>query len=146
MMAESIGGRFRFRGWLKRGALSLLFPVGLLVAACSGGQSPVQVVRAFMTAIGTVDVSRAESLVCATQKGEVHSSLEPFGDVAQLGEAFDISFDDLSFQEKSNDGNVAVVRVRGTVTISFLGQQEKQDVDEEHVVVKEGGQWVICDP
>jgi hypothetical protein len=32
------------------------------------------------------------------------------------------------------------------LTLAFLGQQEVQEVDEEHLVVKEGGRWVICDP
>lgn len=145
-MSDSLGGRFRLRGRLRGVALSLLLSVGLIMTACSGGQNPVQVVRAFMTAVGTFDVSRAESLVCEAQKAKVRNSLGPFGDLAQLSEAFDISFDELTFQEQSSDANVVVVHVRGTVTLSFLGQQEKQNVDEEHFVVREGGRWVICDP
>lgn len=98
-----------------------------------------------MTAVEALDLDTAEGLVCEVQRSEVRDSLEPFGDVDQLGEAFDIRFEELSFQEKSNDGNVAVIRVTGSLIISFLGQQDVQTVDEEHLVVKEDGRWVICD-
>jgi hypothetical protein len=99
-----------------------------------------------MTAVETFDLARAESLVCEAQQSKVRASLEPFEDVATLGEAFDIGLGELSFQEKSNDGNVAVVHVSGRLTINFLGQQEVQEVNEEHVVIRENGSWVVCDP
>jgi hypothetical protein len=99
-----------------------------------------------MAAVEAFDLDTAEGLVCSEQKPRVRDSLEPFGNVAQLDEAFDMAFEDLSFQEQSNDGAVAVIRVSGSVRLSFLGKIELQGIDEEHVVVNEDGRWVICDP
>jgi hypothetical protein len=131
---------------LKSGTLLLLGVILAILGACGGEQGPVQVVQSFMTAVEAFDLGTAESLVCEAQRGKVRTSLEPFEDIATLGEAFDISLGELSFQERSNDGNVAVVHVSGKLTVNFLGQQEVQEVNEEHVVIKENGHWLVCDP
>jgi hypothetical protein len=131
---------------LKSGTLLLLSVILAILGACGGEQGPVQVVQSFMTAVEAFDLGTAESLVCEAQRGKVRTSLEPFEDIATLGEAFDISLGELSFQERSNDGNVAVVHVSGKLTVNFLGQQEVQEVNEEHVVIKENGHWLVCDP
>jgi len=130
----------------KSGIVLLLSILPAFLGACDGEQGPVPAVRSFMTAVETFDLAGAESLVCEAQQSKVRASLEPFEDVATLGEAFDIELGELSFQEQSNDGNIAVVQVSGRLTINFLGQQEVQEVNEEHVVIKENGHWVVCDP
>jgi hypothetical protein len=98
-----------------------------------------------MTAVETLDVSTAESLVCEAQRARVRASLAPFKDVAEP-EAFEVSFSELMVQEQSNDGEVAMVHVSGQLTLFFLGQQETQEISENHTVVREGGRWFICDP
>jgi len=98
-----------------------------------------------MNAVETLDVKAAQSLVCQAQRSNIQKSLRPFDDVVKLGETFALSFDDLTFQEHGNDGDRAVVHVSGTLTIFFLGQQESQVVNEEHIVIREHGRWVICD-
>jgi hypothetical protein len=124
----------------------LLLSVVVLLVACDGKESPVEVVRSFMAAVETFDVATAEDLVCQARRARVRESLEPFDDVTELGGAFDLKIDDLTFQERSNDGEVAVVHVSGKLTISYLGQQETQEIDEEHIIVREGGRWLVCDP
>lgn len=126
-----------------KGRLALL--VVLLLVACQSAQGPVDVVRDFMQALETFDLDRAEQLVCARQKSKVQEGLRPFSDGAYL-EAFDLKFDALTLQEISNDGERAVVHVQGSLTLVFLGQEDKQTVNEDHIVIKEGGRWVICDP
>lgn len=131
---------------LRSHTLLLLSAVLVLLGACRAEQSPLEVVQSFMSAIETFDAGAAENLVCEAQRARVRESLEPFGDVAQLDEAFDVSYQDLAFEERSGDEGMVVVHVSGALKLSFLGQEEVQDVDEEHVVVKEHGRWVICDP
>jgi hypothetical protein len=99
-----------------------------------------------MTAVETFDVATAESLVCQARRARVRESLAPFGAVPEPGEVFDVSTSDLVVQEQSNDGEVAIVRVSGKLTLFFLGQQETQEINENHIVVKENGRWVVCDP
>ena len=118
----------------------------IVLVACAKEQNPVEIVRSFMRAVETFDLGAAENMVCEAQRAGIRASLVAFDGVDRLSEAFDISFEDLSFEERSNDGDVAIVRVTGTLALSFLGQQEIQEVNEEHLIVKEGGRWVICDP
>lgn len=144
-----VGNLFARRPRERGGAVrtwSLLGIAVLLLVACDGEQSPVQVVRSFMTAVGTFDVATAESLVCQAGRARVRESLAPFDAVPEPGEVFDVNISDLVVQEQSNDGEVAVVRVSGKLTFFFLGQQEIQEINENHIVVKEDGRWVVCDP
>jgi hypothetical protein len=131
---------------LKRWTLLLLSLLLVLLVACDAEEDPVEVIRSFMAAVEAFDVTKAQHLVCQAQRARVQDSLEPFGALTEADEAFAIRFDDLTFQERSNDGKVAIVHVRGQLIVSFLGQQEVQEVDEEHVLVKEGGRWLVCDP
>jgi hypothetical protein len=117
-----------------------------MLVACANEQSPADVVRSYMTAVETFDLPRAESLVCEAQRSRVTESLSPFLDVAGLSEAFHITFEELSFQERTREGDMVVFRVTGKLEMSFLGQEEEQTVDEEHVVVRQDGRWVVCDP
>jgi hypothetical protein len=119
----------------------------LALGACDKDPaSPVEVVESFMTAIDDFDLAAAEDLVCEAQQGRLRNSLEPFYGVTELTEAFDLSFGDLSIEERSNDGETAIVHVSGSVTVAFLGQDDVQEVNEDHVVLKENGRWVVCDP
>jgi hypothetical protein len=104
------------------------------------------VVESFMVAIGEFDLVAAEDLVCEAQQDRVASSLESFYGVTELTEAFDLDFGELTVEERSNDGETFIVHVSGSVTLSFLGQEEVQEVNEDHVVVMENGRWVVCDP
>jgi hypothetical protein len=137
--------RWRPKERLKKRTLVLVSVVFVFLTACDREQTPVQVVRAFMTAVETFDVGTVESLVCLDQKARVRESLAAFQDIADP-EVFDVSLDELVLQEQSNDGQVAVVYVRGKLIVFFLGQQEVQQVDEKHTLVKEKGHWLVCDP
>jgi hypothetical protein len=116
------------------------------LVACAEQPGPIDVVQSFMAAIEEFDLDIAEGYVCEAQKSAVRAILEPYYDVARLAEAFDMDFKDLTFTERSNDGETAVVKVSGSLTLSFLGREDTQEVSEEHVVIKEGGQWLVCDP
>ena len=118
----------------------------VMLVACASEPSPADVVRSYMMAVETFDLHKAESLVCEAQRSRVAESLSPFLDVAGLSEAFHIGFKELSFQERTREGDMVVFRVSGKLEMSFLGQKEEQTVDEEHVVVKQDGRWVVCDP
>ena len=130
------------RSW----ALGFCLLALLLLVGCETETNPVEVTRSFMIAIETLNITQAQTLVCQTQRARVRESLAPFGDISELGEAFNINFAELNFEEQSNDGSTAVVHVSGKMTLSFLGQQETQEINEDHIVIKEEGKWLVCDP
>lgn len=99
-----------------------------------------------MSAVESFDLDTAQSLVCDRQRAQVQESLASFDNVKRLSEAFDMTFEDLEFTERDNDGALAVVQVTGTVRLAFLGKEDVQDVYEEHFLENVEGRWVICDP
>jgi hypothetical protein len=140
-----VAGAFAKVGIRRRFAL-LCTGILLLLAACGQKATPTEVVQEFMAAIEQFDSASAAARVCEAQKDRVESILDAFGEEAGLEEAIDLAFDKLAFEELSNDGEAAVVHVSGALVVSFLGHQERQIVNEEHVVVQEEGHWVVCDP
>ena len=114
--------------------------------SCSEKTVPSDTVRAFMSAVESFDLDTAQSLVCDRQRAQVQESLASFDNVKRLSEAFDMTFEDLEFTERDNDGALAVVQVTGTVRLAFLGKEDVQDVYEEHFLENVEGRWVICDP
>ena len=118
----------------------------LLLTACRQQGTPVEVVQEFMAAIEQFDSAGAATRVCEAQQDRVQTILDAFGEEAGMKEAINLAFDKLAFEELSNDGEAAVVHVSGALVVSFLGHQERQIVNEEHVVVHEQGHWVVCDP
>jgi hypothetical protein len=133
------------RGAAHRIAL-VLTGVVLVLGACRGETTPVEVMQALMSEVGNLDGSRAQSFVCEKKQDRVRETLESFDGNDAVGEAFDLAFDELTFEEVSNDGTTAIVHVSGWLVISFLGQQESQVVDEDHLLIREGKRWVVCDP
>jgi len=128
--------------------LFLLPIISLSFAACGGNKSssPAQAVRSYMEAIEAFDVAKAKTLVCAPQRAQVENSLTAFGDTSKLGETFAMSLEDMQYEEQSNDGSIAVVSVKGQMKLSFLGQEEIQEINEKHTVIQQGGRWLVCDP
>jgi hypothetical protein len=129
--------------WFFRALLSILI---LCAVSCSEKKVPIDTIRAFFAAVESYDLETAQSLVCEKQRGQVLESLAPFENVTSLSEAFDMTFEDLEFSERSNDGALAVVQVTGKVRLAFLGTEDVQDVFEEHILENVDGRWVICDP
>lgn len=123
----------------------LLGVISVLLVACGGQENPVEVAQSFMAAIEAVDIDKAQGLVCQAQRDRVRESLEPFAGQEQ-GETFEIKLEDLTFHQVSNDGETAIVHIDGKLTLSFLGRHETQEINQDHRLIKEKGQWLVCDP
>lgn len=99
-----------------------------------------------MQAIETFDEAKAKSLVCQSKRAWVENSLSAFGNPARLDETFAIRFENLSYQQVRTEEDLVVILVQGQMWISFLGQEETQEINEKHTLIKQGGRWLICDP
>jgi hypothetical protein len=161
----------------------------ILLAACGGGSEgdePTAVVKEVVDAMQTLDVEAASENFCEEQKSELNSSLdEGFAELEALGldpnelmDAFQLNFADLEYEERSQEGDEAVVHVSGTMSLDFdteklkdffrqaseASGQEVSDQELDFVVgifesmsgqeapldgdvklIKEDGEWVVCD-
>jgi hypothetical protein len=122
---------------------------GLLLSACSGGGGPaIDATRAWFQALANLDFDGVVKLTCSNPRvrNEIETKLDPFIDLkeelAALKGQFD--FSGLKFEERSNDGRTASIRLSGTMTLRMLGQTEPLEIYEDLTVINESGTWKVC--
>jgi hypothetical protein len=108
----------------------------LVAVACGGGGSsePTGVVEKVVTAMSKLDVEEASKYMCEEQKGTMEEALssgfeemEAMGlDPQELLDAFKINFKDMKYEEKSAEGDNAVVAVSGKMSMSFDEEKLKE--------------------
>jgi hypothetical protein len=131
---------------------SILFIVAslILLAACSGGGSPaIDATRAWFQALADLRFDDVMNLTCASTpvRNEIGAKLDPFIDLKPTLDALKGKFDfsGLKFEEKSNNGRKAVIRLSGSMTLVALGQPEAMELAEDITVLNENGAWKVCD-
>jgi hypothetical protein len=121
----------------------------IVLTACGGGGSPaIDGTRAWFQALAELRFDDVMNLTCANGpvRNEIAAKLDPFIDLKETLAALKGQFDfsNLKFEEKSNNGRVAVIRLSGSMTLVALGQTEAMDVAEDISVVNESGVWKVC--
>jgi hypothetical protein len=123
--------------------------IGLLLTACGGGGSPaIDGTRAWFKALAELRFDDVMNLTCDSTpvRNEIGAKLDPFIDLKETLAALKGQFDfsNLKFEEKTNNGRIAVIRLSGSMTLQALGQTEAMDVAEDITVVNESGTWKVC--
>ena len=129
--------------------LMIIVSAGWLLAACGAGGGPaIDGTRNWFQALATLDVEQVMKLTCSNPqvRGEVEQRLGPFVDIQDSLTALKGQFDfsGLKFEEKSNDGKTATIRLSGKMFLRALGQSEPLSLYEDITVVNEGGVWKVC--
>lgn len=102
----------------------------LTLAACGGGGGsgdPGEVVKKVVDAMTSMDFDGAAEFVCADKKAEFQGSMtEGYAELEELGmdpdellEAFKIDMKDMKYETESEDGDKAVVKVTGSLSLDF---------------------------
>jgi hypothetical protein len=130
--------------------VTLLVLVGLLVlTACNSGGGPaVDSLRNWLQALADLNFKQVMELTCSTPRvrDQVQQKLDPFIDIQETLQALKGQFDftGLKFEEMSNDGHSARIRVSGTMLLKALGQNQAYELYETVTVVNEADAWRIC--
>ncbi len=129
--------------------VTILVCVGLLLAACSAGGGPaIEGTRSWFQALANLDVEQVMKLTCSNPRvrDEIELRLEPFNDIKESLAALKGQFDfsGLKFEEKSNDGRIATVRLSGKMYLKALGQTQPLSLYEDITVINEDGEWKVC--
>jgi hypothetical protein len=117
-----------------------------LLAACGGGvaSDPVGVAKAAMQAVVDEKFDQLAELTCAAQKDKVKQSFNLAGafgasgvDAAKILDTMTISFQNPEYAKVSEEGDKAVVQIKGKMLIKFDREKLKPILKE---VLKARGQ------
>ena len=130
-------------------AITFLLTSALFLAACSSGGGPaIEATRGWLKSLGELDFKQVMAQTCANPKvrNEIEVRLDPFIDIQATLQTLKGQFDfsGLKFEELSNDGRTAQIRLSGKMVLKALGQSQALDVYEDLTVVKESDAWKVC--
>jgi hypothetical protein len=103
----------------------------------SGDDSPEGAVTGFLEAFKDGDVQTMRELTCADLRSQLDSADDFMGDIGSL--ITNIEFRVTDVVTNGDESSVTV-----TMTATVMGQTESQT--ETVRVVREGGQWRVCEP
>jgi len=115
----------------------------VLMGACGGGDGlPDQAAEQWFEALTKGDENALKDLTCTAQRESVTGVT---GLLASAGEGTILDLSGLSFKTTEQGGDTATVQVTGQMKITFLGQELNEGIDEAISMVKEDGQWKVCE-
>ena len=123
--------------------------MALLIAGCSAGGGPaIDATRNWLQALADLDFKQVLNLTCSTPRirNDVELRLDPLIDIQETLQSLkgQYDFSGLKFEELSNDGRTARVRLSGKLLLKVLGQIQAYDIYEEVGVVNESDVWKVC--
>ncbi len=123
--------------------MSVLLSASVALASCASERAlPVEAARAWFEALAALDLSRVKTLTCSPDNQAIENALASSGglgsavDLSGLQAQIQIDLSRLSFEEKSVEGEKAIVRVTGNLG----GRPVNQDVS----LLSEDGVWKVC--
>jgi hypothetical protein len=127
----------------------LLAVASLLLAGCNaGGGPPIDATRSWLQALADLKFKQVLDLTCSAPRirNEVEVRLDPLIDIQETLQALkgQYDFSRLKFEELSNDGRTATVRLSGKLLLKVLGQEQIYEIYEDVGVVKENDIWKVC--
>ena len=130
------------------GVLILVCAAMLLTACSSGGGPAIDATRGWLQALANLDFKQVLDRTCTTPRvrNEVELRIDPLIDLQDTLQALkgQYDFSGLKFEELSNDGHAATVRLSGKLLLKALGQEQAYPIYEEVGVVKENDAWKVC--
>jgi hypothetical protein len=130
------------------GLLFLICAVLLLTACNAGGGPAIDATRGWLQALADLDFKQVLDRTCAASRvrNEVELRLDPLIDLQDTLQALkgQYDFSGLKFEEITNDGRTATVRLSGQLLLKALGQEQAYQIYEEVGVVKENDVWKVC--
>lgn len=134
--------------WVMRVTLLLLASLLLLSACSSGGGPAIDATRSWLQSLADLNFKQVMDQTCANPKvrTEIEVRLDPFIDIQATLQTLKGQFDfsGLKFEELSNDGRTAQIRLSGKMVLKALGQSQALDIYEDLTVVKENDVWKVC--
>ena len=127
----------------------LLLCAGVLLTACNAGGGPaIDATRTWLQALADLNFKQVLNLTCSTPRirNEVELRLDPLIDIQETLQSLkgQYDFSGLKFEELSNDGRTATVRLSGKLLLKVLGQEQVFEINEMVGVVEENDVWKVC--
>ncbi|NUS72718.1 MAG: DUF4878 domain-containing protein [Corynebacteriales bacterium] len=111
----------------------------------SSADSPEEAVELYIQALDSGDEDQFKEVICAQDRESMNADQEA-GDSSMIGAGID--FSDVSYRVRGAEKVESdVYRVNYTIKakIEYDGQSQRIDTDGTYVVVKEEGDWRVCE-
>ena len=123
--------------------------MALLLTACNAGGGPaLDATRSWLQALADLNFKQVLNLTCSVPRvhTDVELRLDPLIDLQDTLQSLkgQYDFSGLKFEEVSNDGKNATVRLSGKLLLKVLGQEQAYDIYEEVGVINENNVWKVC--
>ena len=120
-----------------------------LLAGCNAGGGPsIDATRNWLQALADLNFKQVLNLTCSTPRirNAVELRLDTLIDIQETLQSLkgQYDFSGLKFEELSNDGRTATVRLSGKLLLKVLGQSQVYEIYEEVGVVNESNTWKVC--
>lgn len=133
--------------------LAMLFFICTCLAAtlvgCSSNDSPDKAAKGWLQALADQDGLAWDQLTCEAQKsqndkeGVIFTALGAIVN-AILGDGVAMDVSDVKAKTTKRSEYVAIVHVKGEIRTALGLMVESEALDEDWVMVREGGQWKYC--
>lgn len=121
--------------------------MAITVAACDASEpGPEAAAEQWLDATIEQDGNRAGRLICDDVRLGQNAGgvvLAALGFVT--GDMLDIDLGDVSYETTAQDGDTATVRITGEWRVGAAGLSVPNDIDESLTMVREDGEWKVCD-
>ena len=122
---------------------------GFWLVGCNAGGGPaIDATRNWLQALADLNFKQVLNLTCSTPRirNAVELRLDPLIDIQETLQSLkgQYDFSGLKFEELSNDGRSATVRLSGKLLLKVLGQEQVYEIAEDVGVVSENNVWKVC--
>ncbi|WP_022663478.1 Rv0361 family membrane protein [Paucidesulfovibrio longus] len=122
---------------------AVLFLFSALLVGC-GGPGPEKAAQSALEATVSGDFKTASDNFCKKMLDEMPPQ-ELIDEIAKELKQYEFDFSGLKYEVVEEKGDSATVHVSGTIKAKGPDDEKTDDMDEKISMVKEDGQWKVCE-
>lgn len=122
---------------------AILALFGTLLLGC-GGPGPEKAAQSALEATVSGDFKTASEHFCKKMIKEMPAQ-ELIDEISKELKQYTFDFSDLKYEVTEQKGDTATVHVKGAIKAKGPDEEKSDDMDENIAMVRENGEWKVCE-